>query len=128
MFDFRTFQRYVTDIRTAKGGSGMSSDLGYSEDDLVAELHGWRDAQLAAAADDPFADPPPATGTIFEVIPVFDSLAVVTVLVTIEKHVNFKIPVSIIKPGGYETFEEMMGHILPAIRVLAEEKQKREAA
>ena len=128
MFDFRTCPCYVADIRTAKGGSEMSSGLGYSEDDLVTELRGWWDAQLAGAADDPFANPPPATGTIFEVIPVIDSLAVVTALVTIEKYVHFEIPVSIIKPGGYETFEEMMGHILPEIRVLAAEKQKREAA
>jgi hypothetical protein len=116
----------MMDIRTTKGGSEMSSDLGYSEDDLVAELQECWGAQIAAAVDDPFADPPPATGTIFEVIPVIDSLAVVTVLVTIEKHVNFEVPVSIIKPGGYESFDEMIGHLLPAVRVLAAKKHKRE--
>ena len=118
----------MTDIRTARGGSEMSSDLGYSEDELMAKLQDWWDDQLAAAADDPFADPPPTTGTIFEVIPVIDSLSVVTALVKIETHVNFKIPVSIIKPGGYNSFEEMTGHLLPAVREMAAKKHKREAA
>ena len=106
----------------------MSGDLGYSEDDLAVDLRSWWDDQVADA-DDPFADPlPPKAGTIFEVVPVVDSLGVVTALITIEKHVKFEVPPSIIKPGGYRTFEEMLAHLLPRIRALKIQRRKKEAA
>jgi len=106
----------------------MSSAFDYSEDDLVADLKVWWSDQVADA-DDPFADPrSPREGTIFEVVPVVDSLGVVTALVTIEKHVNFKVPASIIKAGGYRSFEEMRAHLLPRVRSLALQRRKKEAA
>jgi hypothetical protein len=106
----------------------MSSDLDYSEDDLAADLKVWWDDQVADV-DDPFADPrPPREGTIFEVVPVVDSLGVVTALLTIEKHVNFEVPARIIKAGGYRSFEEMLAHLLPRIRSLVLQRRKKEAA
>lgn len=116
----------MTDIRTGEGASEMNGDLDYSEDDLAADLRDWWNDQVAVD-DDPFADPrPPKVGTIFEVVPVVDSLGVVTALVTIEKHVNFKVPPSVIKAGGYRDLEEMLGHLLPRIRALAVKKRQRE--
>jgi len=107
----------------------MSGDLGYSEDDLAADLKTWWDDQVCAAAGDPFADPPaPKAGTIFEVLPEMDSLAAVTSILVIEEHLKIKIPVNIIKPGGYHSFEEMVSHILPKIRALAARRHNREAA
>ena len=106
----------------------MTSDLDYSEDDLAADLKVWWDDQVADV-DDPFADPrPPREGTIFEVVPVVDSLGVVTALLTIEKHVNFEVPARIIKAGGYRNFEEMLAHLLPRVRSLAIQRRKKEAA
>lgn len=106
----------------------MSSDFGYSEDDLAADLRIWWDDQVADA-DDPFSDPrPPREGTIFEVVPVVDSLGVVTALLTIEKHVKFEVPPQIIKAGGYRSFEEMLAHLLTRIRALVIQRRKKEAA
>ncbi|MEX0697738.1 MAG: hypothetical protein WD099_09355 [Dongiaceae bacterium] len=106
----------------------MSSSLGYSEDELTADLRSWWDDQVADA-NDPFANPVPhQPGTIFEVVPVIDSLGVVTALITMEKHVKFEIPPRIIKAGGYRSFEEMIADLLPKVRALAIKKRKKEAA
>jgi hypothetical protein len=105
-----------------------ASELGYSEDDLRADLQTWWNDQVAND-DDPFADPrPPRTGTIFEVVPEVDSLGVVAALITIEKHVKFEVPPRIIKAGGYRTFEEMADDLLPKVRALVLKQRKKEAA
>jgi len=104
----------------------MSTGLGYSEDDLTRDLRTWWDEEVGA--DDPFADPrPPRAGTIFEVMPEVDSLGVVTALITIEKHVGFEAPARIIRAGGYRSFDEMAGDLLPKIRALAIKKRKEAA-
>lgn len=111
-----------------EGGIIMSASLGYSEIDLIADLQAWWNDQVAAA-EDPFADPrPPRAGTIFEVVPVVDSLGVVTALLTIEKHVNFEVPARIIRAGGYRSFEDMTAGLLPKIRALVIRERKKEAA
>lgn len=118
----------MMDIRTIEGGSVMSAGLGYSEIDLIADLQVWWDDQVANA-EDPFADPrPPRAGTIFEVVPVIDSLGVVTALLTIEKHVNFEVPARIIRAGGYRSFDDMTADLLPKIRTLVTRQRKKEAA
>lgn len=106
----------------------MDTDLGYSEDDLKADLRAWWDDQVSTE-DDPFADPqPPRTGTIFEVVPAIDSLGVVEALITIEKHLKCEVPPRIIKAGGYRDFEEMAGDLLPKIRALVIKQRKKDAA
>jgi hypothetical protein len=104
------------------------SGLGYSEEDLVDDLRTWWSDQVEVE-DDPFAEPrPPRAGTIFEVVPVIDSLGVVTALITIEKHVGFPVPARIIRRGGYGSFEEMVADLLPKVQALVLKKQKKEAA
>lgn len=106
----------------------MSADLGYSEEELTADLQIWWDEQVSDS-DDPFAEPSgPRTGTIFEVVPMVDSLAVVTALITIENHVKFEIPPQIIRAGGYGDFPRMIADLLPKVRALVLKKHKKEAA
>jgi len=115
------------DIRTVRGEFTMTK-LGYSEDDLKADLRTWWDDQVANE-DDPFANSElPRTGTIFEVVPKIDSLGVVTALIVVEKHVKFEVPARIIKAGGYHSFEEMVGDLLPKVRALVIKKGSKEAA
>lgn len=105
----------------------MISSLDYSEDVLTVDLRSWWDDQVADA--DPFAYPVlRRPETIFEVVPEIDSLAVVTALITIEKHVKFEVPPRIIKPGGYRSFDEMKDDLLPKVRDLVNKKLKKEAA
>jgi hypothetical protein len=106
----------------------------FDEDELIKDLRGWWDDQVGGGPDDPFADPTPSAGTIFDVIPVIDSLGVVTGLITIEKHVGFKVPPRVIRRGGYNSFDDMITDLLPKVHVLVEkkkvahEKPKKEAA
>jgi len=89
----------------------------YDETALVADLQLWWDDQVEPK-DDPFADKPLPSGTIFDVLPAVDSLGVVAALVTLEKHVGFKVPPKIIKRGGYADFNEMTADLLPKVKDL----------
>ena len=52
----------------------------------------------------PFANPTPgAAGTIFDVLPVIDSLSCISGLLTIEKHVGFEVPSRILRSGAEQT-------------------------
>jgi hypothetical protein len=105
----------------------------FSEAALIADLKVWWDDQVGGEAD-PFSEKPSTSGTIFDVIPTVDSLGVVTGLITIEKHVGFKVPARVIRRGGYNNFEEMVADLMPKVKVLIEKKQtvgpksKKEAA
>lgn len=92
------------------------------EAELIKDLQAWWDDQVGGGPDDPFADPAPSTGTIFDVIPVIDSLGVVTALITIEKHVGFKVPPHVIRRGGYNSFDDMVSDLLPKLQVLVTKK------
>jgi hypothetical protein len=97
-------------------------DRSYNEDALVRDLRVWWDDQVGGGEDDPFADAKPPTGTIFDVIPVIDSLGVVTGLVTVEKHVGFKVTPRIIRRGGYSGFDDLVDDLLPKVRALVEKR------
>jgi hypothetical protein len=94
-------------------------DRGYDEVALVGDLRVWWDDQVGGGEeDDPFAAPKPPTGTIFDAIPVIDSLGAVTGLITVEKHIGFKVPTRIIRRGGYISFDDLIDDLLPKVRTL----------
>lgn len=94
---------------------------------LIAELKGWWDEQVANP-DDPFADPPAPTGTIFDVLPELDSLAAVGGLVAIEKHVPFEVTARIIRKGGYNNFDDLVSDLMPKLEDLAEKHVQKMSA
>ena len=95
----------------------------YSEDALADDLRAWWDGEIGGA-DDPFADPKPPLGTIFDVLPVIDSLGVLNGLLTIEKHVGFEVPSRIIRRGGYSSFDDMVSDLLPKLRAMVERRRQ----
>jgi hypothetical protein len=103
----------------ALGGIEMS----YHEDALVRDLRIWWDDQVGGDEDDPFAAPKRPCGTIFDVVPEIDSLGAVTGLITVEKHIGFKVPASIIRRGGYSSFDDLLGDLLPKVRMLVEKRK-----
>lgn len=109
-----------------------ADDLGYDEDALEQDLRAWWDDQVGD--DDPFANPKPPTGTIYDVVPTMDSLSAVTGLVIVETHVGFEVPPTTIRRGGYTGVDDVVNDILPKVRVLADKHKasgklkKREAA
>jgi len=105
--------------------------LDYSEAALTDDLRTWWDGEVGGV-DDPFADPKPPTGTIFDVLPAIDSLGVVSGLLTIEKHVGFEVPSRVIRRGGYSRFDDMTADLLPKVRAMVERRpqitRRKEAA
>jgi hypothetical protein len=91
---------------------------------IRAELQSWWDSQVDSS-DDPFAAPKPPAGTIFDVVPVVDSLSVTTALVAIEKHVGFKVPPRVIQRGGYNSFDEMVNDLIPKVGFLFEKRKSK---
>ena len=94
----------------------------FSEDALAEDLRAWWDGEVGDA-DDPFADPKPPSGTIFDVLPAIDSLGAVNGLLTIEKHVGFEVPSRIIRRGGYSSFDDMTSDLLPKVRAMVERRR-----
>ncbi|MGH8634238.1 MAG: hypothetical protein ACRET7_08905, partial [Burkholderiales bacterium] len=99
-----------------------NKDLGYDENALVKDLQAWWDDEVGGGGNDPFAEPKKPSGTIFDVLPVIDSLGAVAGLITIEKHVGFNVPPRVIRRGGYRDFKDLVGDLLPKIRALVEKR------
>ena len=78
---------------------------------IDALLAAW-DSEIATRRDDPFAKP----GTLYEVVVAIDSLTIVNFLLTVEEVLGFKPPVTVVKRGGYKDCDEMINHLVPAIR------------
>ena len=100
----------------------MARSLGYEEPGLVADLRDWWEEE--GGAKDPFAPPKPTADTIYDLQPEIDSLAVVKGLVIIEKHVGFDVAPTVIRRGGYRSFDAMVADLLPKIRALAKKQQR----
>ena len=108
---------------TSNGGTGMA--VGFDKKALLADLKTWWDAQVGK--DDPFALPKPPPGTIMDVLPNIDSLATVEALVVMEKHLPCEVPPTVIRPGGYHSFEDLTQDMLPKLQGLVDKhlgKQK----
>lgn len=105
----------------------VANKLGYSETDLLKDLREWWNDEIAAS-DDPFALPKPPSGTIYEVQPAADSLAVVRRLAIIDTHVGFEISPTVVRRGGYRSFDDMIQDLLPKVRTLYLKRQKSKEA
>ena len=103
----------------SQGGSGFDEKV------LIEDLKIWWEDQVGGGADDPFAEPKPPSGTIFDVLPAIDSLGVVTGLITIEKHLGFKVPVRVIRRGGYKDFDDLITDLLPKLGALVEKQKEK---
>jgi hypothetical protein len=53
-----------------------------------------------------------------DALPVVDSLAVAEALVVIEQYLPFEVHPTVIRPGGYDSFEDMTQDLLPKLQVL----------
>ena len=98
------------------------NNLGYDEDALAHDLRAWWDDEVGGGENDPFANPKAPSGTIFDVIPLIDSLGAVTGLITVERHVGFNVPPRVIRPGGYSSFDDFVGDLLPKVRAIVERR------
>ena len=109
----------------ATSGEVTAKPVSFDEQALLAELKLWWDEQVGK--DDPFAPPKPPPGTIMDVLPEVDSLATVTALIIMEKYLPCEVPPTVIRPGGYHSFEDLTKDMLPKLQGLIDKhlaKQK----
>lgn len=116
MFENRTKLEYSLLPVGLQGCINAMSSTSLDEASLLVDLKTWWDEQVGK--DDPFAPPKAAAGTIMDVLPEVDSLTTVTALIVMEKHLPCEAPPSIIRPGGYHSFEDMTGDVMPKLRSL----------
>jgi hypothetical protein len=93
----------------------------FNEKQLIAELQTWWDDQIAL--DDPFSEPKAASGTIFDALPMVDSLATVSALLMVAKHVPFRVTPKIIKKGGYTDFDDLVTDMMPKLKELSQKHE-----
>lgn len=80
---------------------------------LRADLKRWYDDRK----DDPEAPPVnPETAGAFQHLPDIDSKAVVTTSPIIKKHLGVDLDPKLIRKGGYSSFDNMTGDLLPKLR------------
>jgi hypothetical protein len=86
----------------------------FPERKLKEAISKWWDEETSSRLNDPFAVP----GTLYDVLTEIDSLSAVNVLLVIELILGFEPPESVIRPGGYRDKNDMIDHLLPALRNL----------
>jgi hypothetical protein len=119
LFDFRTPRIKVS----SKKGICMSEThaperSNFPRHEIVEALK----KEVLADADDPFK---PNPGTLYDVLPEFDSLTAVRCLLTIEKFVSFNVPTKVVQRGGYTSANEMIEHLVSQTQKLFEHDRKR---
>src|SRR6266480_1794554 len=88
---------------------------GFPEKEIQSALIQFWAKETLERMEDPFA-PNPKAGTLYELLPCLDSLTMVRSFLVIEKILRTKIPVRLLKPGGYSSRGEMLNDLLPKLR------------
>ncbi|PDT50586.1 MULTISPECIES: hypothetical protein [Sinorhizobium] len=85
--------------------------------ELLNRLRDWFDAETTSIDDIIATSAPSGTGgSIVSARPAIDSKRVVDATVITEEVLGIELPPEIIKPGGYESFEEMTDHLVPMLK------------
>lgn len=85
---------------------------------LKAELQGWYKEELATEQK---MIPPASSGNSGSTVwntgtGIIDSLRMVAILLYVEKHLNFQLPIEdMVKEGGHSNLEEALDHIMPQL-------------
>ncbi|MGO8038237.1 hypothetical protein [Rhizobium leguminosarum] len=85
--------------------------------ELLKRLSEWFDNE-ATSIDDVIANSAPSGtgGSVVSARPAIDSKRVVDATVITEEVLGIELPPEIIKPGGYESFQEMADHLVPMLK------------
>ena len=86
---------------------------------LVAELEEWFEAEATSIDGTIVAKAPAgAGGSIVSVRPAIDSKRVLDATIITERILGMELPPEIIKPGGYDSCEEMIVDLVPKLRAV----------
>lgn len=85
--------------------------------ELLDRLSEWFEAETTSI-DDIIANSAPSGtgGSVVSARPSIDSKRVVDATVITEEVLGIELPPEIIKPGGYENFQEMADHLVPMLK------------
>lgn len=84
--------------------------------ELIDELKEWFEEETAAIDGSIVADAPSGTGgSIMSTDPAIDSKRVLDASAATKKVLGIEIPSTIIKPGGYDSFDELLHDLLPKL-------------
>lgn len=84
--------------------------------ELIAELKDWYDEETASIDGSIESDAPSGTGgSIISTSPAIDSKRVVDATVCTQRVLGMELPSKIIKPGGYDSFDEMIDDLMPKL-------------
>lgn len=112
LFDFRTRIDRMETIEQEK-----EADFDSKTDDLCTALRDWYVEEAEAIDADIVNDAPSGEGgSIISKTPAIDSKRVLDASSVTKEILRIEIPPEIIKPGGYETCDEMLADLLPKLR------------
>lgn len=83
----------------------------------------WK-KQVKDREENPLAVKLPARGTntVRDILPALDSLTIVRSLAVISKILKIKVPTTLVKRGGYDSCQQMLGHLLPRLEKFYEKR------
>lgn len=99
--------------------------------ELIAELREWYEEETASIDGSIESEAPSgAGGSIISISPAIDSKRVVDATVCTQRVLGIELPPQIIKPGGYDGFDEMIEDLVPKLEKVftGEIKAKRRKA
>ena|SRR5690242_16341153 len=96
----------------------------FPEQELRAALLNFWDQKVKERRKDPFSAKSKIEGTVYELVPALDSMTIVRSFVVVGKLLKMKIPVGLVKRGGYDSREEMLDDLIPKIKKHYEKKHK----
>lgn len=112
MLDNRTYER-----GTPMSVDGLKKDFEAKVPVLISKMKEWFDEETAAIDGSVESAAPVGTGgSIITVRPAIDSKRVVDATIITVEVLGIELPPEIIKPGGYESFEEMIEHLVPQLK------------
>lgn len=100
--------------------SFTTSDFDRICPELRARLRDWEERECTSFDEAVRAGSPPSGNeeglSIWDEMPKIDSKLAVSALVEIEQVTKLRLPVAIIRPGGYDTFEDLVEDLFPKVR------------
>jgi hypothetical protein len=83
----------------------------------------WK-KQVKDREENPLAVKLPAVvpGTVRDILPELDSLTIVRSLAVVGKILKMKVPITLVKRGGYDSCQQMLDHLLPRLEKFYEKR------
>ena len=95
------------------------TDFDRDRPELEACVLGWAEREACSFDDAVDGRPKPSTdeeGTIWDDMPAIDSKKAVGALVALEPIIGEKLPLTLIRPGGYDSGADLAADLLPKVR------------